>query len=99
MFTPRTLLLLPAAALAVMAASSPLAYAQGSGRTIPIVAKRGAYVPSAVHLKKGEAVTLILTSQEAKVAVTPDAAGKFTATCNKFCGPGHLDMKLVFVVE
>ncbi len=108
-------------ALAVIAISSmPGLYAQDSARAIPIVAKKFGYTPGEVHLKKGETVTLVLTTadvahglkskdlqidatinpgQETKVTVTPQAAGKFTASCNKFCGIGHLSMKMTFIVE
>jgi cytochrome c oxidase subunit II len=33
------------------------------------------------------------------VTVTPKKAGTFTAICDRFCGSGHGNMKLKFVVE
>jgi heme/copper-type cytochrome/quinol oxidase subunit 2 len=41
----------------------------------------------------------IQPGQETRVTFTPSTPGKFIATCNKFCGPGHLDMKITFIVE
>jgi len=37
--------------------------------------------------------------QEVKVTVTPREAGTFTAICNHFCGSGHGNMKMTFIVE
>lgn len=37
--------------------------------------------------------------QETRVAVTPQQAGEFTAICNHFCGAGHGNMKMKFIVE
>jgi cytochrome c oxidase subunit II len=37
--------------------------------------------------------------QETRVTVTPTQAGEFTAICNHFCGSGHGNMKMKFVVE
>ena len=37
--------------------------------------------------------------QETRVTVTPLKAGDFTAICNHFCGPGHGNMKMKFIVE
>jgi cytochrome c oxidase subunit 2 len=48
----------------VWAAHSPQLLAQGAVREIPIVAKRFGYTPSEVHLKKGETVTLVLTTED-----------------------------------
>ncbi len=31
--------------------------------------------------------------------VTPTQAGRFTAICDHFCGSGHGNMKMTFVVE
>jgi len=89
-------------------------------KVIPITAKRFEYSPKEVHLKKGETVTLVLTSadvthgflcrplkidsdippgQETRLTVTPAQTGEFTAICNHFCGAGHGNMKMKFVVE
>jgi cytochrome c oxidase subunit 2 len=104
----------------VFASPTAFGWSQDAARTIPIVAKQFSYAPSEVRLKKGEPVTLVLTSadvvhglkskdlpinatiqpgQETRVTFTPSTPGKFIATCNKFCGPGHLDMKMTFIVE
>jgi len=37
--------------------------------------------------------------QETRVTVTPAQAGEFTAICNHFCGAGHGNMKMKFIVE
>ena len=37
--------------------------------------------------------------QETRLTVTPMQAGEFTAICNHFCGGGHGNMKMKFVVE
>ncbi len=34
-----------------------------------------------------------------EIPVTPQAAGRFTAICDHFCGSGHGNMHLVVVVE
>jgi cytochrome c oxidase subunit II len=34
-----------------------------------------------------------------EVSFTPQVAGRFTAICDHFCGAGHGDMHMVFVVE
>jgi cytochrome c oxidase subunit II len=41
----------------------------------------------------------IVPGQETKVTVTPQAVGTFTAFCTTFCGSGHFDMKMTFIVE
>ena len=33
------------------------------------------------------------------VMVTPQQAGKFTAICDHFCGAGHGNMKMTYIVE
>jgi cytochrome c oxidase subunit II len=38
-------------------------------------------------------------NQETRLTVTPQAAGSYTAICNHFCGAGHGNMKMTFVVE
>jgi cytochrome c oxidase subunit 2 len=43
--------------------------------------------------------TDIPPGQETQVTVTPGQAGTFTAICNHFCGSGHGNMKLKFIVE
>ena len=34
-----------------------------------------------------------------EVTITPKAVGKFPAICDHYCGMGHGNMKMVFVVE
>ena len=60
----RTLTLAFAVALALAASSSRPAKADERGRVIEITAKRFAFEPGAISLKKGEKVTLRLHSQE-----------------------------------
>ena len=45
-------------------AFAPSLFAQASPRVIPIVAKQFGYSPNEVHLKQGEAVTLVLTTED-----------------------------------
>ncbi|HWQ08470.1 MAG TPA: cupredoxin domain-containing protein [Holophaga sp.] len=106
--------------LAALATFGPAASAQESARTIPIVSRQYGYTPSEVHLRRGETVTLSLTTEDVAhglklkelqldapiapgktttVTLTPQAAGTYTATCNKFCGTGHSSMKMTFIVE
>ena len=59
----RLSLVLPSLAVIAFSAMQSV-YAQESTRTIPIVAKKFGYTPSEVHLKKGETVTLVLTSED-----------------------------------
>jgi len=89
-------------------------------RTINITAKRFAFDPAEVKLKKGETVKLVLKSEDVthgifvrplkldedippgqskEVTITPQTAGKFTAICDHFCGVGHGNMKITFIVE
>jgi len=34
-----------------------------------------------------------------EITITPKAAGRFPAICDHYCGMGHGNMKMVFVVE
>lgn len=34
-----------------------------------------------------------------EVTFTPTEAGRFTAICDNYCGSGHANMKMVFIVE
>lgn len=34
-----------------------------------------------------------------EVTITPQTAGKFTAICDHFCGAGHGNMKMTFIVQ
>jgi cytochrome c oxidase subunit II len=98
---------------------TPLARADGA-RVITIAAKRFAFSPSEIHLRKGEPVVLRIQSGDvthgmylkalgidaqiepgktSEVTFTPQVAGRFTAICDHFCGSGHGNMHMVFVVE
>jgi len=43
--------------------------------------------------------TDIAPGKETRVTVTPAKEGEFTAICNHFCGSGHGNMKMKFIVE
>ncbi len=104
---------------AAVLGSAPVARSQ-EPRVINIEAKRFAFSPSEVRLKKGEPVTLRISSADVthgmymkalgidaeivpgkttEVSFTPQAAGRFTAICDHFCGAGHGNMHMEFVVE
>ncbi len=89
-------------------------------RVVEIAARRFAFTPAEVHLKRGEPVTLRIRSGDvthglylkalgidaeiepghaAEVTITPQVAGRFTAICDHFCGSGHGNMHMTFVVE
>src|SRR5712691_2208031 len=88
-------------------------------REIHITAKKFAFTPDTITLKKGEPVVLVLSSQDrkhgfnlrgfgihadvnpgevARVPFTPNKTGKFTFSCDVFCGEGHEDMTGTLVV-
>ena len=98
---------------------APVALSQ-EPRVITIAAKKFAFSPSEVHLKKGEPVTIRISSTDVthgmymkalgidaeitpgktiEVTFTPQATGRFTAICDHFCGAGHGNMHMEFVVE
>ena len=87
---------------------------------VTINAKRFEFTPNVVHLKKGQPVTIQLTSTDHEhglfvkplgidldasegspdsVTITPAQAGSFEAICDNYCGSGHGNMKMTFVVE
>jgi len=41
----------------------------------------------------------IPAGKSVEVTITPQTAGKFTAICDHFCGVGHGNMKMTFVVQ
>lgn len=43
--------------------------------------------------------TKIKAGEVTKVTLTPQKTGSFTAKCSSFCGSGHSDMKMTFIVE
>jgi cytochrome c oxidase subunit 2 len=88
-------------------------------REIHITAKKFAFTPDTITLKKGEPVVLVLSSQDrkhgfslrgfgvraelnpgetARIQFTPNKTGKFTFSCDVFCGEGHEDMTGTVVV-
>jgi len=88
-------------------------------RVIEITAKRFAFTPNQITLKKGEPVVLVISSEDrkhgfnlrafgvrtdvnpggsARIRLTPDKTGKFTFSCDVFCGEGHEDMTGTIVV-
>jgi cytochrome c oxidase subunit 2 len=98
---------------------APVARSQ-EPRVITIEAKRFAFSPSEVRLKRGEPVTIRISSADVthgvymkalgidaeieagkttEVSFAPQVTGRFTAICDHFCGAGHGDMHMVFVVE
>ena|SRR5271155_6199587 len=104
----------------VQAQTAPTTQADSGPRTINITAKRFAFVPAEVTLKKGETVKLVLKSEDVthgifvralkldqdipagqtvEVSITPQTAGTFTAICDHFCGTGHGNMKMTFIVQ
>ena len=105
----------------VLALSILIATAQTPApRVIEISAKKFEFAPNVVTLKKGEPVTLRLTSTDrahgllvkafhidldveggktTEVTFTPAESGSFPAICDHYCGAGHGNMKMTFVVE
>ena len=104
---------------ATLVAHAGSARAQGP-RVVEIAARRFAFAPAEVHLKKDEPVTLRIRSGDvthglylkalgidaeiepgrtAEVTITPRVTGRFEAICDHFCGSGHGNMHLTFVVE
>jgi cytochrome c oxidase subunit 2 len=89
-------------------------------RVVEITAKRFEFAPTVITLRKGEPVTLRLTSTDrahgllvkafhidldveggmsTEVTFTPAESGSFPAICDHYCGSGHGNMKMMFVVE
>jgi len=111
--------------LAVLALLLAILVAPGTApgaepRVVEITAKRFAFSPAEVVLRKGEPVTLRLRSLDVThgffqralgidleiepgkvtdLTITPAQAGRFLTICDHFCGSGHANMKVVFVVE
>ena len=88
-------------------------------REIHITAKKFAFTPDTITLKKGEPVVLVISSEDrkhgfnlrafgvrtdinpggsARIRLTPDKTGKFTFSCDVFCGDGHEDMTGTVVI-
>lgn len=106
--------------LATVGAKEPRRASAQEPQVIEITAKKFAFEPSSVKLKKGEPVTLRIHSEDVthgffsrqlkidetiepgkmtEVTVTPQTAGTFTTICDHFCGAGHGNMSMTFVVE
>jgi cytochrome c oxidase subunit 2 len=107
-------------ALMLTSAGMPNKVRAQEPRVIEITAKRFAFTPDTVTLKKGETVKLRLHSEDVihgffsrplkldetiepgktvDVVVTPQMAGTFKTICDHFCGAGHGNMAMTFVVE
>ena len=88
-------------------------------RELQITAKKFAFTPDTITLKKGEPVLLVLSSQDhrhgfnlrafgiradvnpgesTRIRFTPNKTGKFSFSCDVFCGEGHEDMTGTVVV-
>jgi cytochrome c oxidase subunit 2 len=88
-------------------------------KVIRVKAKKFEFSPGEIVVKKGEPVTLELTSEDithgfklpdfgvrtevkpgtvSRLRITPGKTGKFSFTCDVFCGSGHEDMSGIFVV-
>ena len=88
-FPVRTLLpLLSISALTLLTGATHAS--AGKPPVIEITAKRFAFSPDKITLKRGE--TVILT-------ITPEQAGTFTTICDHFCGANHGNMNMTIVVE
>ena len=68
-----------ACALAMAVAAAPILPAQGGSRTIEVHAKRFAFVPAEITVKKGEAVTLSLISDDVPHSLLVEGLGVNTA--------------------
>ncbi len=64
-----------------------------------ILRLRSADVTHGFYMKKLGIDATIEPGKNTDVPVTPQAAGKFTAICDHFCGSGHGTMKMTIVVE
>jgi cytochrome c oxidase subunit 2 len=74
-------------------------------KVIEINAKRFAFTPSTITLKKGEPVILRLSSADRvhgfmsrPLKIDTDIAGNFTVICDHYCGTGHGNMKMKVAV-
>ncbi len=68
------------------------------GETVTLLLKTED-VPHGLKSKDLQLDAKIVPGQETKVTVTPQTAGQFTAFCSTFCGSGHFNMKMTFIVE
>ena len=88
-------------------------------RVIHITAKKFAFSPDSITLKKGEPVVFEISSADrehgfnlrafgvrtnvspgkvSRIRFTPDKTGKFTFSCDVFCGDGHEEMTGTIVI-
>ena len=66
----------------------------------PVVLRiSSADVTHGLYMKALGIDTEIKPGKTTEVSFTPQAAGRFTAICHHFCGAGHGNMHMVFVVE
>ena len=68
------------------------------GETVTLLLKTED-VPHGLKSKDLQLDAKILPGQETKVTVTPQTAGQFIGFCSTFCGSGHFDMRMTFIVE
>jgi cytochrome c oxidase subunit II len=71
--TPRILIV---ALIATIACARLMSHAQEPPRRVEVVAKRFEFTPSEITLKKGEPVTLVLTSKDVQHGLKLDAFNK-----------------------
>jgi len=69
------------------------------GEKVTLVLKSADVTHGLLCPKLGIRGVSIKPGEETRVAVDPEEAGTFTAICSHFCGAGHANMKMKFVVE
>jgi cytochrome c oxidase subunit 2 len=69
------------------------------GEKVTLVLKTADVTHGLLCPKLGIRGVSIKPDTETRVQVTPAEAGTFTAICSHFCGAGHGNMKMKFVVE
>lgn len=52
-----------------------------------------------MYVKPLKLDTDIQPGKDTEVTITPTTAGKFVAICDHFCGAGHGNMKMTYIVE
>jgi cytochrome c oxidase subunit 2 len=68
------------------------------GETVKLVVK-SEDVTHGLFIRPLKIDTDLTPGETQQLTVTPQTAGTFTAICHHFCGAGHGNMKLTFVVE
>src|SRR6266705_847504 len=93
--TPQRRRLLAAAIVAAAGAFGAGGLAQPKEKVIRITARKFAFLPGEITLKRGVPVVLefvradILPGRVSRVRFTPDKTGTFVFLCDIFCGDGH----------